>query len=48
MVIDIRGGELGSDELGVAREVLRQVVSEGAEVWSDLRRSIHMCQESPV
>lgn len=38
VVIESRGGELGSDELGVTREVLRQKISEGAEVWSDLLR----------
>ena len=35
-LIEIRGGELRGDELRVAREILRQIISEGAEVGPDL------------
>ena len=35
-LIESRGGELRGDELRVAREILRQIISEGAEVGPDL------------
>ena len=48
VVLGIRRGEFGSDELGIASEVLRQVVPEGAHVWPDLLRRIHSQRKSGI